>query len=260
MSMDNEASFSKIGAFVVLGALLIAGTLAYLGGVRGRNDEFLAETYFFNSVSGLDVGSTVNYRGVKIGKVKKISFIGAEYDDVPLKDGRNIYVLMAMDRKLLRRSRSEDPQTTLQKMIDGGLRATLSASGITGLSHIELNFPKTELSQAHIAWKPRFMLVHPAPSMLESVTDGLTRVLGQVNSMDFSAGWSNILMMTSGASGMFESINSIVESERDRIGRILENLDGTMSTLRSFSESINENPSLLIRSRDAEELPETATK
>ena len=95
--MNNEANFAKIGAFIIAGVVLIAGTLVYLGGMRGKKNEFFVETYFHNSVSGLDVGSTVNYRGVKLGSVKKISFIGAEYSEVPPKDGRNIYVLMALD-------------------------------------------------------------------------------------------------------------------------------------------------------------------
>ena len=255
--MNNEANFAKIGAFIIAGVVLIAGTLVYLGGMRGKKNEFFVETYFHNSVSGLDVGSSVNYRGVKLGSVKKISFIGAEYNEVPPKDGRNIYVLMALDANLCRRSPEEDPRQTLRRMIDNGLRATVSASGITGLSHIEMNFPKTEIVDERISWSPRHMLIRPAPSMLESVADGLTKVLGELNKMDLAVAWSNILTVTEGAAGMCENINSLVETERGRIGSILENLDGTVSSLRAFSESISENPSLLIRSRDAEPLPET---
>lgn len=255
--MDNEANFAKIGAFLLFGAALIAGTLVYLGGMRDKRDEFFVETYFLNSVSGLDVGSAVNYRGVKMGSVKKISFVGAEYDNVPPRDGRNIYVLMAMDPKLCRRSSNEDPVKTLQRMIDNGLRATVSASGITGLSHIEMNFPKIEMQDVRVSWEPKHMLMHPAPSMLESVSDGLTKVLDQINQMDLAVAWSNVMDATKGAAEMCGNVNALVETERDRIGRILENLDGATSSLRAFSETISDNPSLLIRSRDAEPLPET---
>ena len=256
-TMNNEANFAKIGVFIIAGILLIFGTLVYLGGMRGRKNEFFVETYFQNSVSGLDVGSAVNYRGVKLGSVKKISFIGAEYGDVPPKDGRKIYVLMAIDANLCRRSSDEDPTKAMKRMIDNGLRATVSASGITGLSHIEMNFPKTEVADERISWSPRHMLIHPVPSMLDSMADGLTKVLEALNKMDLAVAWSNVLMVTDGVSGMCENMNTLVESERGRISSILENLDGASSSLRMLAERISENPSLLIRSRDTEPLPET---
>ena len=101
------------------------------------------------------------------------------------------------------------------------------------------------------------MLIRPAPSMLESVADGLTKVLGELNKMDLAVAWSNVLTVTEGAAEMCGNINSLVETERGRISSILENLDGAASSLRAFSETISQNPSLLIRSRDAEPLPET---
>ena len=255
--MNNEANFTKIGMFILSGAALIAGTLVYLGGMRGEKREFLVETYFTTSVSGLDVGSEVNYRGVKIGSVKRISFVGAEYDDVSPRDGRNIYVLMALDSGMCRRRPDEDPEKAMELMVSHGLRATVSASGITGLSHIEMNFPKMEMPAAEVSWEPRHLLVHPAPSILDSAADGLAKVLVQLNRMDLVEAWSNVVTATRNAGVLCETVNSLVESERDRISRILENLDGTASSLRSFSETVSDNPSLLIRSRDAEPLPET---
>ena len=256
--MNNEANFAKIGAFILFGLALVTGTLVYLGGMGGREKVFYVETYFPTSVSGLDVGSDVNYRGVRIGSVKKISFIAAEYDDVPVKDGRHIYVLMALDSERCRRSPNEAPEKTMTRMIANGLHATVTASGITGLSRIEMNFPNAELSDAKITWEPRCLFIHPAPSILDSAAESLTKVLGQLNRMDFAVVWSNITRATQSAGDMCETINTLIDSERDRIGRILENLDGATTSLRTFSETISDNPSLLIRSRDAEPLPETA--
>lgn len=257
-TMNNEANFAKIGAFILFGLALITGTLVYLGGMGGKEKRFFVETYFPTSVSGLDVGSEVNYRGVKLGAVEKISFIAAEYDDVPPKDGRHIYVLMALDSERCRRSQSETPEKTMARMISSGLRATVTASGITGLSRIEMNFPKTEIPDMKLTWKPRNLFIHPAPSILDSAADSLTKVIGQLNQMDLVAALSNVVRAAKSAGDACETVNSLVDSERDRVGRILENLDGTTSSLRAFSETISDNPSLLIRSRDAEPLPETS--
>ena len=255
--MNNEANFAKIGAFILFGAALIAGTIVYLGGVRGKGNEFFVETYFTTSVSGLDVGSEVNYRGVKIGSVRKISFVGAEYADVPPRDGRNIHVLMALNPDVCRQSPGEDPEKSMERMISHGLRATVSASGITGLSHIEMNFPKMEVRDAKVSWRPRHLLIHPAPSILDSAADGFTKVLSQLNKMDLVMVWSNIVRLAQNAGDLCETVNALADSERDRIGCILGNLDGAAASLRTFSETISDNPSLLIRARDAEPLPET---
>ena len=257
--MNNEANFAKIGAFVLFGLALTIGTLTYLGGMGGREKRFFVETYFPSSVSGLDVGSVVNYRGVKLGTVEKISFIAAEYDDVPPTDGRHIYVLMALDSERCRRSQNEDPEKTMARMIAQGLHATVTASGITGLSRIEMNYPTTDVPDMKLTWEPRCLFIHPAPSILDSAADSLTKVIGQLNKMDLVVALSNITRAARNVGDMCGNVNALVDTERDRVSRIMENLDGATSSLRAFSETISENPSLLIRSRDPRPLPETAS-
>ena len=258
MANDNEANFAKIGAFILFGVVLIAGVLVYLGGVGGKKREFLVETYFPNDVSGLDVGSAVNFRGVRIGAVKEISFIGVEYEKMPPQQARNIYVLMALDSKLCRVPESGDGMKSgMQRMVAHGLHATVTASGITGLSRIELNFPKTELVDEKISWKPKYLFIPPAPSILESAADSATKVLNQLNKMDFVSVWSNVVRLTSNAAEMCESANGLIESQRGHISETLHNLDGAVSSLRTFAESISDNPSLLLRPREGDPLPET---
>ena len=79
----------------------------------------------------------------------------------------------------------------------------------------------------------------------------------QLDKMDFVGAWSNIVRLTGSAAGLCEDIGEIVETERGRIGTIIESMDGAASSLRSFSDEIRDNPSLLLRSRDAEPLDET---
>ena len=258
MANDNEASFAKIGAFIIFGVVLIAGVLVYLGGVGGQKREYLVETYFSNDVSGLDVGSAVNFRGVRIGAVKEISFIGVEYEKMPPQQARNIYVLMALDSKLCRVPESANGmESGMQRMVAHGLHATVTASGITGLSRIELNFPKTEIVDEKIPWKPKHLFIPPAPSILESAADSATKVLNQLNKMDFVSVWSNVVRLAGSAADVCESANDLLDSQKGRINDTLQNFDSAVSSLRTFAETISENPSLLLRPRDAEPLPET---
>ena len=142
--MANQANYAKIGFAVAAGAAAIVATLVYLGGAFGKGDVIYAETYFDTHVSGLSVGSAVNLRGVKVGEVRAISFIGAEYDDAQGDDVQKIYVLMAFTERTLRRASYEDSEDHLRYLVGKGLHATVSPSGVTGLMRL---FPRSILSK-----------------------------------------------------------------------------------------------------------------
>ena len=257
MASDNEANFAKIGVFILVGIALIAGTLVWVGGAGGEKREYLVETYFSNAVSGLDVGSTVNFRGVRVGSVKAISFIGAEYDSVSPAHARNIYVLLALDSRLCRMSSKDNPERFMKRLLEHGLHATVTASGITGLSHIEMNFPKTEVVDEKISWHPRYLLIPPAPSILESATESAAKIMRQLNAMDLVSVWSNVVRLTGSAADMCENANGLLQSQHGHIGQILDNFDEAVSSLRAFATTISDNPSLLLRPREGDPLPET---
>ena len=120
-----------------------------------------------------------------------------------------------------------------------------------------MNFPKTEVVDEKISWHPRHLLIPPAPSILESATESAAKILRQLNRMDFESVWSNVVRVTGSAADIFESANGLIESQRGHIVQTIDSLDGAVSALRTFAETISENPSLLLRPRDAAPLPET---
>ena len=257
MANDNHANYARIGGFIIFGIVLILITLAWLGGAGGKQNEFLAETFFSNDVSGLDVGSAVNLRGVRVGSVKRISFIGAVYDVASHEDGRKIHVLLSLDKRLFRVNKAENPKKTLEGFVSRGLHATVSASGVTGLSHIELNFPKGKVVDEKIGWTPENVTIPPAPSILQSAADSATQILDQINRMDLLAAWTNIVSTLENANSTLSSLGTLLESNGGNVGEILDNLRETSASLRDFANDIKSNPSLLIRSNDPDRLPET---
>lgn len=257
MASDNQANYARIGGFIIVGIALIVATLVWFGGVSGKDSEFLVETYFPNDVTGLDVGSTVNFRGVRMGSVKRISFVGAVYDVTAPEDGRKIYVLLALDRRLFRVNHVEAPEKMLESMVSKGLHATVSASGVTGLSHIELNFPKGKMPTENMSWKPRRITIPPAPSILQSAADSATQILDQINRMDLLEAWSNAVLTLESANTTIGSFGTLLESNSGNITEILDNLREASSSLRDFANEIKSNPSALLRSSDPDRLPET---
>lgn len=257
MANENQASYAKIGFFIVLGAALITATLVYLGGVGSDKHLFLAETFFSESVSGLDIGSPVNYRGVRVGSVRRISFIRAEYEGVSREDGDKIYVEMAFDTRLFRIDGHRAPSQVLELMVEKGLHATVSASGVTGLSRIELNYPRGEIKEERHTWRAAHVVIPPEPSILQSAADSAQQILNQLNKMDFVAVYSNVLDVARGATEALGTFNTVLTSEQGGIADILSNVRDASSSLRDFADQVKANPSSLLRSYTPARLDET---
>ena len=263
MANDNQASYAKIGFFIVVGVALIAATLVRLGGADAANNEFLAETYFTDSVSGLDVGSAVNLRGVRVGVVKAISFAGAVYPDLQRDDRQKILVTLALDkRQFCRKGRPDTPRQILDDMLKAtderqGLHATVSASGVTGLSHIELNFPKSKIPDEKPGWRSDNAVIPPAPSILQNVEDSARHILAQLDQIDLVAAWTNILDVTRNASAALGNLNETLSSEQGGISEIVGNIRDASSSLREFADQIKNNPSSVLRAYTPDRLEET---
>lgn len=262
MAKSYSPSFAKIGFVVFVGVLAIFGALVYLGGQRDQKDVMYAETYFVKSVSGLSVGSPVNFRGVKVGEVAEIGFVGAHYD-VRGSTNQLIYVKMSIPRKEIEGYtedayfRGLNAERVLDRLIkELSMRAMVTASGITGLSHIEIdNMP--DVKPMEVTWIPKHAYIPPAPSLMDNFSDAATKVMNQINQMDFTSTWSNVAASVQSAALMLESAQTMMETRQVEVDSILSDVSDTTASLKRLVEELKENPSLLIRERIAEPLPET---
>ena len=85
--MDAKPHYFKIGVFVLAAtALIVVAVVVFGAGMLGQ-DELLFESYFAESITGLSVGSPLEFRGVRIGQVSRIGFVGNSYE-LPTQDGR----------------------------------------------------------------------------------------------------------------------------------------------------------------------------
>ena len=257
MAKENHANYAKIGFALVLGTVATVAALVYIGGAGGRGEELLAETYCESVVSGLSVGSEVNFRGVKVGEVREITFVGREYEGVTEEDSQKILIIMALNGKLYRPGGLYSPEETIRRHVERGLRATVASSGITGLMRVELNYPKAVVEPAAISWRPERVCIPPAPSILESFSDSAVRVMSQLNDMDFRSAWSNMTDFTASVSRLADSVNAIVDTQRAALPQILGEVEEAMAAIRGLAGELRDNPSLLLRPRDPLPLPET---
>ena len=257
MANENKANYSKIGFILIVALVATIGTLVYLGGAGNNKEELLAETYCDTAVSGLSKGSEVNFRGVKVGEVKDITFVWREYPEASDEDARQVLIELSLDARMLFTRRDSSPEEAMRRFVEHGLRATVVSSGITGLSHIELNYPKIPAPPRRISWHPNGVCMPPAPSILESFSDAATRLVNQLNDVDVRGTWSNITSLAYYTSRLADNANSILESQKAAIGGIMDEIEKAGNSIRLMADEIRDNPSLLIRPRDAEPLPET---
>ncbi|MFP4162140.1 MAG: MlaD family protein [Ectothiorhodospira sp.] len=86
--MSTRAGYFRLGLFIVATVSAGVALLLILGVGALFQPKMMMETYFDESVQGLEVGSPVKLRGVTIGEVSEISFTYAHYQqDRPVPNG-----------------------------------------------------------------------------------------------------------------------------------------------------------------------------
>ena len=73
--MSEKANYFKIGLFVIVASLFLAGAIILFGGGKFLEEKYTVETYFDQSVQGLDVGAALKFQGVQIGNVSYMGFV-----------------------------------------------------------------------------------------------------------------------------------------------------------------------------------------
>ena len=88
--------------------------------------------------------------------------------------------------------------------------------------------------------------------------DAATRVMNQMNKMDFESVWSNVQSIAESTARLTANVDSLVEGQRAAVGSIVQSVSDAAERLGELARRLEENPSLLLRPADPEPLPETS--
>ena len=77
--MSQKAHYFKIGLFIIGATLLAIVGVIVLGSGRWFENVRMVETYFTESVQGLEIGAPVRLHGVRLGRVESIRLAREEY-------------------------------------------------------------------------------------------------------------------------------------------------------------------------------------
>ena len=105
--MSKRANTTVIGAFVIGAIALILSAVVLIGTGQFFNERIVVVTVFEGSVTGLQVGSPVEFRGVPVGTVKGIK---ALYD--PDKTSFVIPVYISLDSDSVTNISEDEPEAS----------------------------------------------------------------------------------------------------------------------------------------------------
>jgi len=236
--MSAKASYFKIGLFVISAATIAVIAVVVLGAGILFRETLMCETYIDQSVQGLDVGSPVKFRGVKIGNVKEIRFVVPEYlsDLDPLSEdvakyGRLVLVRMALDPRALRYS-YEEAHGLLEAETSRGLRVRMASQGLTGTAYLEVDYVDPERNPPmEIGWEPHYPHIASARSTITLLTESVDRILARMEGVDLQGI----------AEGIKESLAVVTKMlEGADVGEIGEGAEQLLAEVRQTNRHIDQ--------------------
>jgi phospholipid/cholesterol/gamma-HCH transport system substrate-binding protein len=186
--MESKVNFAAVGAFVILLAIaMIGGALWLSSGKYYRKTYDTYETYMTESVSGLNQNAAVRYRGVDVGRVRRIMLAPGNVEQVRL--------TLDIERG------TPIKQDTL---------ATLRTQGLTGIAYVELSSGHRDSPALQARPGEPYPVIASAPSLighiesatpvllanLERMTDSLNALLDEPNRRAFGQTLANLAVLS----------------------------------------------------------------
>lgn len=186
--MSEGTNYFKIGLFVISAMVIAVIALIIFSAGDLFQKKTIVETYFNESVQGLDIGSPIKFRGVPVGKVETISLVAREYPT----SHKYILVRMSLENKFLWLGPSDTAGEITERETEKGLRVRMAFLGVTGTAYLETDYldPKRN-PPLKFNWKPLYPYVPSARGTITRLSESVGRImrnLEQINMLGISAG------------------------------------------------------------------------
>lgn len=248
--METRAHYVLVGAFVILVMAAAFVSVIWLVGAQIQREGAIYDIYFRGSVSGLNDGAVVRYKGVAIGRVLNIRL-----------DPENVERI---------RVRIEiDSRTPIKE----DAVAELEAQGITGLAFVQITggsnaspdlAKRTDKRYPIIPSKPSRLeeVVTSAPELLKRATlvaDRLTLVLSDENLAAITEALDHIKTFTGAVAGNGNQIDKIMADTGAAMAEVRGAATAAKSLMTEFDQTLNAHDGIADRStRAIQELNQSA--
>jgi ABC-type transporter Mla subunit MlaD len=238
--MSQKANYFKLGLFVIGAVVAGVAVLVIIGSGRWLTPRAVMETYFNESVQGLDIGSKMKYRGVVIGEVTRISFTYVKYEQDKPMNQRKRYVLVEarLEPRLVGGRAANDiasPESSRIE-VERGLRVHLAPQGITGTNYLELDYvdalPAPVLP---IDWVPDNIYIPSTPSTVSTFVNAASEIIDRLHRLDIETTVANLnkLLVTAidrvgslDTAGISKGVATLTQRADRTLAKIETTLDG----------------------------------
>ncbi|MBS0199088.1 MAG: MCE family protein [Proteobacteria bacterium] len=246
--METKANYVLIGAFTLIvsvGLLLFGLWAAKYASDRSWNRY---QVIFNEAVTGLSEGSSVQYNGISVGTVERLT--------LDAKDPRKVRALLKLN---------------VDAPIKADTRAKLSQQGITGSPFIQLSGGAPQSAPLLPSESNEIPIIQTEPSTLQNISDTasklvtrLDEMLSEENIKRISATLENLKATTDSIAGQREDIAKLLVNARmasedlrttlksangaidnvnrgviDKLPATMDKLDKTIASLQSASQNAN---------------------
>ena len=156
--MESKVNLAAVGAFVIALAVAMVGGFLWLSSgkyYRKTYDVYL--TYMAESVAGLNNNAPVRYRGVDVGRVRRIALASGNVEEVE--------VTLDIERG------TPVKEDTL---------ATLQTQGLTGIAYVELTAGHRDSPPLVAKPGARYPVIASAPSFMSRLETALPALLADL--------------------------------------------------------------------------------
>ena len=247
MSNNSNPNYFRLGVFVLAAIGVLIAIILIFGSGKLFKKSFMVETYLKQSVTGLDTGAAVRFRGVKVGQVTLIGLSGDIYEKDRPFEKRRQYVVVRMQifgDKLT--------EQQIEDFAKNNLRARVKSMGITGVNYVEFDFSDgtSDYEPLPYDWQPAEPVIPSLPNQADEIIMGLQKFVTVLNNANIDQLLHNLNTLMAGDGkgneGLVRSIQSmnvILEriakvTDKDELNVLMRELIGTIVSLRQTVTSI----------------------
>lgn len=254
MSNNSNPNYFRLGVFVLAAIGVLIAVILIFGGGKIFQRSFFVETYLKQSVTGLDTGAAVRFRGVKIGQVTMIGLSGDMYEkDLPFNERRQ-YVVVRM--QIFGEKVNEEQ---IREFVQNNLRARIKSMGITGVNYVEFDFVSSASTtpQLPYSWKPEYPVIPSLPNQVDEIMSGIQKLIGAINDMNIDGAQQKLdklldslnIMMAGDGKGNEGVIKAVQElnvilariakvTDKEELGLLMRELVAATTSLRQTITSV----------------------
>jgi phospholipid/cholesterol/gamma-HCH transport system substrate-binding protein len=217
--MSTRSQKIRLGVFMLFSFLLFAGSVGTLAGLKLWNPRDRYFVRYRESISGLEIGSTVKSKGVRVGQVEKI--------DVSVES-----VLMTL---------TLEPGTPVTVETE----AVMTSIGITGLKFIELTGGTAKSKR--ISPNTEKSYIKPGTGILETLTGKasdialkMELVLNNVLHFTDDANRLRVQKLLDDIDKLAVSADSILQENKPRVKKIVASLDHSTAAVEKGANALHD--------------------